>query len=189
MHALKTWDQERIGRELLRRDIQWYFNPPAASHQGGVWERLICSVQKILHAMIGEHLVNEETLVTFLVEVEKILNSRPITCVSSDPSDLEPLTPNHILLLRHNQCSAPSEFEDSDKFRARWKRVHILANEFWARWVKEYLPMLQERQKWLKQRRNFKVGDLVIMKDTNMPRGQWPKALVQETFPDSDGVV
>ena len=189
VQALKAWDQERIGRELLRRDIQWYFNPPAASHQGGVWERLIRSVRKILHAMIGEHLVNEETLVTFLVEVEKILNSRPITRVSSDPSDLEPLTPNHILLLRHNPCSAPSEFEDSEKFQARWKHVHILANEFWARWVKEYLPMLQERQKWLKQRRNFKVGDLVIMKDTNIPRGQWPKALVQETFPDSDGVV
>ena len=189
VHALKTWAQDRIGRELLQRDIQWYFNPPAASHQGGVWERLIRSVRRILHAMIGEHLVNEETLVTFLVEVEKILNSRPITRVSSDPSDLEPLTPNHILLQRHNPCSAPSEFEDSDKFQARWKRVHILANEFWARWVKEYLPMLQERQKWLKQRRNFQVGDLVIMKDTNTPRGQWPKALVQETFPDSDGVV
>ena len=49
--------------------------------------------------------------------------------------------------------------------------------------------MLQERQKWLKQRRNFKVGDLVIMKDTNIPRGEWPKALVQETFPYSNGVV
>ena len=139
VRALKTWDQERIGRELLQRDIQWYFNSPAASHQGGAWERLIRSVWKILHAMIGEHLVNEETLVTFLVEVEKILNSRPITRVSSDPSDLEPLTPNHILLLRHNPCSAPSEFEDSDKFQARWKRVHILANEFWVRWVKKYM--------------------------------------------------
>ena len=136
VHTLKTWDQERIGRELLRRDIQWYFSPPAASHQGGVWERLI----------------NEETLATFLVEVEKILNSRPITGVSSDPSDLEPLTPNHILLLQHNPRSAPSEFEDSDKFQARWKHVHILANKFWACWVKEYLPTLQERQKWLKQK-------------------------------------
>ena len=122
-------------------------------------------------------------MLTFLLEVEKILNSRPITRVSSDPSDSEPLTPNHILSLRHNPCSAPSEFEDSDKFQARWKRLHILANEFWARWVKEYLPMLLERQKWLKQRRNFKGGDLVIMKDTNIPRSQWPKALVQETFP------
>ena len=189
VHALKAWDQERVGRELLRKNIQWYFNPPAASHQGGVWERLIRSVRRILHAMIGEHLVNEETLTTFLVEVEKILNSRPITRVSSDPCDLEALTPNHVLLLRQNPCSAPCELEDSDKFQARWKHVHILANEFWARWVKEYLPLLQERQKWLKQRRNFKVGDLVIMKDANLPRGQWLKALVQETFPDSDGVV
>ena len=49
--------------------------------------------------------------------------------------------------------------------------------------------MLQERQKWLKQRPNFKVGDLVIMKDRHIPRGQWPKALVEETLPDSDGVV
>ena len=147
LHALKTWDQERIGRELLRRDIQWYFNPPAASHQGGFWEHLIHSVWKIVHAMIGEHLVNEETLAAFLVEVEKILNSRPITRVPSDPSDLEPLTPNHILLLQHNPYSTPSEFEDSDKIQARWKR---LANEFWAHWVKENLPTLQERQKWLK---------------------------------------
>ena len=141
VHTLKTWDQERIGCELLWRDIQWYLNPPAASHQRGVWEHLICSVQKILHAMIGEHIVNEETLVKFLVEVEKILNSRPISHelfrisftishVSSDPSDLEPLSPNHILLVRHNPCSAPSEFEDSDKFQARWKCVHTLANEF-----------------------------------------------------------
>ncbi|XP_020610137.1 uncharacterized protein LOC110061474 [Orbicella faveolata] len=106
--ALKTWDQGRVGSELLRKNIQWYFNPPLASHLGGVWERLICSARRILHAMIGEQLVNEETLTTFLVEVEKILNSRPITRVSSDPNDLEALTPNHILLLRQNPCSAPS---------------------------------------------------------------------------------
>ena len=49
--------------------------------------------------------------------------------------------------------------------------------------------MLQERQKWLKKRPNFKVGDLVIMRDGRSPRGQWPKALVEETLPDSDGVV
>ncbi len=158
LNALKAWDQERVGRELLQENIQWYFNPPAASHQRGVWERLIRSVRRILHAIIGEH----------LTEVEKILNSRPITRVSSDPNDLEVLTPNQILLLRPNPCSAPCELEDSDKFQARWKHVHILANEFWARWVKEYLPLLQECQKWLKQRRNFKVGYLVIMKDANL---------------------
>ena len=115
--------------------------------------------------MIGEHLINKETLTTILVEVEKILIGRPITRVSSDPNDLDALTPNHILLLHQNPCTALGEFDDLDRFQARWKHVHILANKFWQHWVKEYLPMLQERQKWLKQRPNFKVGDLVIMKD------------------------
>jgi len=66
--------------------------------------------------MIGEHLVNEETLTTFIVEVEKILNSQPITRVASDFSDLDALTPNHILLLRQNPCTASGEFKDMDRF-------------------------------------------------------------------------
>ena len=144
VNALKTWEQDRVGRELLQKNIQWYFNPPAASHQGGVWERLIRSVRRIFHAMIGEHLVNEGTLTTLLTEIEKILNSRPISRVSSDPDDLEALTANQMLLLRQNPCSVPCELEDSDKFQARWKQVHILAYEFWGRWVKEYLFMLQD---------------------------------------------
>ena len=70
--------------------------------------------------MVGERLVNDEELRTFLVEVEKILNDRPITPVSSDPQDLEALTPNHILLLRRNSSSPPDKFEESDRFKARW---------------------------------------------------------------------
>ena len=63
---------------------------------------------------------------------------RPITSVSSDPQDLEALTPNHILLLRRNPFSPLDLFEESDKSKARWKYVHLLANEFWQRWTKEY---------------------------------------------------
>ena len=83
----------------------------AASYQGSVWEQLIRSVRRILHSVIGEHLVNKETLTTFLVEVENILNCRPITRVSSDPNDLDALTPNHILLLHQNPCTAPGELK------------------------------------------------------------------------------
>ena len=131
--ALKVWDQERIQTTLTQKGIEWKFNPPAASHQGGVWERLIRLIRRILHSLIGERLLNDEALRTFLVEVEKILNDRPITSVSSDPQDLEALTTNHILLLRRNPSSPPDVFEESDKFKARWKHVHLLANEFWQR--------------------------------------------------------
>jgi ribosomal protein L14 len=139
--------------------------------------------------MLGERLVNDETLRTFLTEVEKIMNDRPITSVSSDPRDLEALTPNHVLLLRQNTSLPPNEIEDADKYRARWKHAHLLANEFWQRWTKEYLPTLQERQKWLHEKPNFKIGDLVLVADKNTARGQWPKALIEQTMPDKDGVV
>ena len=139
--------------------------------------------------MISEQLVNEETLRTFLTEVEKVMNDRPLTKVSDDSEDLEALTPNHVLLLHRNPAWAPVEIDETGKYQARWKHVHLLANEFWQRWTKEYLPALQERQKWLQRRTNLKVGNLVLVADKNIPRGQWPKALVTEVFPDADGVV
>ena len=115
-------------------------------------------------------LLNDEVLRTFLVEIGKILNDRPITSASSDPQDFEALMPNHILLLRRNQSFCLDVFEESDKFKARWKHVHLLENEFWCRWTKEYLPTLQVRQKWLCPKPDLRVGDLVFrMKDRNMP--------------------
>ena len=70
-------------------------------------------------------LLNDEVLRTFLVEIGKILNDRPITSASSDPQDFEALMPNHILLLRRNQSFCLDVFEESDKFKARWKHVHL----------------------------------------------------------------
>lgn len=52
-----------------------------------------------------------------------------------------------------------------------------------------YLPTLQERQKWLQPKPNFKVGDLVLLADKNLSRGQWPKGSVEQTYPDSEGMV
>ena len=104
---------------LNRRGIDWKMNPPAASSQGGVWERLIRSIRRILHLLVGERLVTDEQLRTFLVDVEKMLNDRPITPVSSDPLDLEALTPSRILLLRQNSSLPPDTFEESDRFKAR----------------------------------------------------------------------
>ena len=99
---------------MAQRGIEWTFNPPVASHQGGMWERLIRSLRRILHSMVGERLVDVETLRTFLVEVDKILNDRPITPVSSDPQDLEALR-NHILVLRRYPSNLPGVFEEEDQ--------------------------------------------------------------------------
>lgn len=67
------------------------------------------------------------------MDVEKILNDRPITPVSSDPQDLEALTLSHILLLRQNSSLPPDTFEECDRFKARWKHVQVFSNQFWQR--------------------------------------------------------
>ena len=93
--------------------------------------------------MVVEHLVNELTLRKFLGEVEKILNDKPITPLSTDPQDLEALTPNQILPLRRNPCSSPEVFDESNRFKDRWKQVHLLRNEYRQMRTKEYLSTLQ----------------------------------------------
>lgn len=187
--ALIRWNQDRITRYLRSREIEWHFNPPAASHAGGVWERIIRSVRKILHSLLTDKLVNDETLTTMLTEVEKILNDRPLTRLSDDPNDLEPLTPSKLLLLRPNPSYQPVDFAETTLYNKKWKQAQYLASVFWKRWVKEYLLTLQERQKWLRPRRNVVPGDLVLVVQENVQRGQWPKAVIEEVLPDKYGHV
>ena len=188
-NALECWNQSRIQDQLRKRSIKWHFNPPGASHAGGIWERIIRSIRKIFRSLLGSQVVNDETLLTFMAEVEKILNDRPLTRQTEDPADLNPLTPSKLLLLRQNSSIPPGSFDENDKFGSRWRHAQYLADVFWRRWTKEYLPSLQERQKWLRPRRNLKVGDLVLITDENTPRGRWPKGIVECVFPDKYGIV
>ena len=102
-----------------------------------------------------------------------------------------PLTPNHLLTMKSRiLLSPPGKFEPADMYaRKRWRRVQHLANEFWARWRKEYLLSLQERQKWTRPRRNLRVGNVVMIKDTNLPRNAWQPARVATVHPSTDGQV
>ena len=186
---VENLNKSRIHESLLKKGITWVFNAPGASHHGGVWERQIRSIRKILGALLKEQSLTDESLRTLMCEVEAVINSRPLTTVSSDPSDLDPLTPNHLLLLRGG--AVPSGvFEESDNNpRRRWRQVQYLADVFWTRWLREYLPLLQVRQKWTKVMRNLKVGDVVLIVDVSVPRAQWPLGRVIEVFPDDKGFV
>ena len=97
---LKRLREKGVHEFMLKEGITWVFNPPGASSHGGVWERQVRSIRKILSALLREQTMTDESLRTLLCEVESILNSTPITTVSSDPMDLQPLTPNDLLLLR-----------------------------------------------------------------------------------------
>ena len=105
---VKTINSKRLQDEMLMEAIDWQFIPPHAPHMGGVWERIVKSVKGILRQLVGNRLLNDEELLTFMTEVEKILNDRPLTRMGSDPRDETPITPNHLLLLRRNCSESPT---------------------------------------------------------------------------------
>jgi len=188
--AIAAWNQDKIEEALRQRDITWRFQCPTASSQSGVWERMIRSVRRILSALMTQQTLDDESLMTLMCQVEAIMNSRPITPVSDDPSDCEALTPNHLLLLRANGTLPPGVFVEKDLYsRRRWRQVQYLADVFWRRWTAEYLPLLQSRSKWQSEQVDLKPGDLVLMMDQTTPRNTWPLARVLEVRHGDDGHV
>ena len=142
--------------------------------------------------MLGESLGEEDVLATVLTEVEATPNSRPLFAVSDDPNDLQPLTPNHLLLQRTVSALPPGTFVKEDMlFRKKWRQTQILADHFWRRWLKEYVPALQERQKWHRPRRNAqRFCNLLSLKfpqlhnSLSLTSGRYTarKASLRETF-------
>ncbi|KAI4889889.1 hypothetical protein NFI96_023911, partial [Prochilodus magdalenae] len=130
--ALKELDQSRINEAMMQKGVQWIFNPPAASHHGGIWERQIRTVKKVLSSVVRQQSLDDEGLQTLLCEVESIINGRPITTNTDDPSDLEPLTPNHLLLLKTQPSIPPGVFVKDDVYARRlWRQIQYMVDLFW----------------------------------------------------------
>ena len=195
--ALSSMDQTRVRHFLLERNCDWIefqLNVPSASHMGGVWERQIRTARNVLSVLLDQcgSQLNDESLQTFMTEVEAVVNSRPLTVENlTSPDALKPLTPNHLLTGKSRVVlPPPGEFQRADLYlRKRWRRVQHLANEFWVRWKREFLHTLQLRQKWMRPRRNLQQGDVVIISNDNLPRNMWQIARVEEAYGDPDGYV
>ena len=186
--SVENLDEHKIRGICLQKEIEWVFNPPASSHMGGVWERMIRTIRQVLKATLKEQLVSDEVLSTFMAEAVNIINSRPLTRNSDSPLDEQPL--NQLLHLRPCASLPPGIFEKRDLYCKRaWRQSQYLANLFWRRWTKEYLPTLLERQKWNLKKRNLCVGDVVLVADDNFARGNWPLARVVEVITGQDGMV
>jgi len=131
---------------------------------------------------LEQQTVNDEALSTVITEVEFIVNSRPLCPTSDSPDDLKPLSPNNFLVLKPMESLPPGLFVEQDQYLRRWRQIQYLVDVFWRRYIKEYLPLLNRRQKWIRPKRNSKVGDLVLIHDPNVPRGRWPIGRIIEAI-------
>lgn len=187
----EAWDamEHALVREFTAaNNIEWQFIPPAAPSMGGAWERLVRSVKRCLSVVLREKAPKEEVLVTLMAEIENVINSRPLTHVPVAHEDEPALTPNHFLLRANATLPTPDSSDNDLICRLGWKKAVRLADQFWARWVKEYLPNLLPRGP-SRESNNLKIGDIVLICDGNLPRGVWPRGRVVQVFPGKDGIV
>ncbi|XP_071036405.1 uncharacterized protein [Parasteatoda tepidariorum] len=147
-------------------------------------------MKRILLKATKSNLLNFEELTTLVVQIESILNSRPLSPMSSDPNDLQPLTPGHFIV-GAPIMSFPEHHTAPDSFSlsSRWSLIQGLKDSVWNRWSHEYLSQLQTRSKWTCQQENLKVDQLVLLKDPSKTAMQWNLARIVKTYPGEDNLV
>ncbi|XP_054277733.1 uncharacterized protein LOC128996429 [Macrosteles quadrilineatus] len=181
-NAVKSLKHEKIQKDVVNYRIKWNFICPRAPHMGGCWERLVRSVKTALRSVMRCQYPKDEELQTFMVRVEFIINSRPLTHVSLDPNDPEPITPNHFLREAYK-----INLNKDQLCKRQLARVKSLLDGFWKRWVHEYLPCLSRRCKWHKKLDPPKIDDLAIIIEENCPRNTWPLGRISAVYPGHDG--
>ena len=133
-----------------------------------------------------------------MVEIEAILNDRPLTYTSTDLNDPEPLCPSHLLYGRRIVSLPYSLVSEDPKdpdylptpIRGMFTRQTQLIQHFQDRWKQEYLTALREfhKVKGTYAPQMIKVGDMVLI-HSNSPRTSWRMAVIENLIKGNDGYV
>lgn len=181
-------DQNKLEEEF---QFQWHFVTSRAPHHGGIYEAAVKTVKHHLTRVIGDTTLTFEEYATILCQIEACVNSRPLCPLSEDPTDLNALTPGHFLI-GEPIISIPDE-EDFRKIPEnrldRWNHLQKMIQHFWERWHNEYIGTIINRTKWLKEKRNLRIGDLVVVKDENLPPTKWKLGRIEQVLPGKDELV
>lgn len=181
---------DAISSELSESQITWKLNPPSAPHFGGLWEANVKSVKTHLNKVVGQQILSYEEFNTVLSQIEALLNSRPLSVLSSDPSEPSALTPAHFLLQGGFSELPSATIPDIPLNRlSRFQLLDRMVQHFWKRWHLEYLHNLQTREKWLNASTNVTTGTVVLIKNDNTPPMKWPLAVIEEVHRGKDGIV
>ncbi|XP_055527010.1 uncharacterized protein LOC129719642 [Wyeomyia smithii] len=182
--------QDSITKQAVKDDIDFRFIPPRSPNFGGLWEAQVKSFKNHFRKTIGLRTLNIDEMQTALAQIEAVLNSRPLTPVSSDPNDFEALTPGHFLVHRPLTAIPEPDLQDIPINRlSMWQRAQSVTQQLWKKWSTQYLSDLHNRTKWTKKRDNVAVGTMVLLKDDNAPPLKWKLARVTKIFAGTDGNI
>ena len=184
---MNVYRDETVLNFFSYEGIRWQFTIALAPWQGGFYERLVGIVKRSLRKGMGRRLLYWDKLTTLLTEVEAIINTRPLTYIHEEFSSSFILTPAHFLIGGYNNAIPLStdDIEDteylpkvdsSQELLIYWKRNQKQLQLFWRYWTQDYLLNLRETlpltHKGPKSqvKRQPKIGEIVIIKDDNLPR-------------------
>jgi hypothetical protein len=173
-----------------KEGVQWSFIPPRSPNFGGIWESSIKIAKRLMKSEICTKQLTEDEMHTVIRQVSTILNSRPITSLSSDPNDLEPLTPGHFIYGGSSKNLPEQDLSAIDFNQLKnYQKLMWIQQQYWRMWKNEYFHLLQGRSKWMFKTRNVQVNDMVLLKDENVPTLRWPMGRIVAISPDKDDVV
>ena len=188
-----------IRSHFTQQHVEWQFNLEKAPWWGGVFERMVKSAKRCLKKVIGRNCLTYDELLTLVTEVEAVLNSRPLSYVSSEDVE-EPLTPSHLLVgFRLLTLPDPPVPDDDPEFAGdaqdltrRMAHLNKCLQGFWKRWKKEYLMELTEfhctrLKKGLEY--TLEKGEVVTVYDKGHPRGMWRLGRIEDLIEGADGRV
>ena len=191
---LKSWntkseDSKKLSDFCAQYNIKWRFVTPKAPHHNGVTESMVKSVKTAMKKMVNNAVLTEEEYRTVFAKITATINSRPIF-PASDGNIEEPMITCQDLLRPSTLNHDPPALNVDDDPRKRVHRVNETVNMWWWKvWLRNFLPSLQLRNKWWKDRSNIEVGDLVLVIDPDVKRGCWNMGKVLKVYPDDDGRV
>ena len=185
---VKNLDQTSLQDYGCVEGFQWVFSSADAPWQNGVSEALIKSTKRAITAAISESILTFSELQTVCYEAANLLNERPIGRHPTSPDD-KYLCPNDLLLGRSTSRIPNGPFTHSTDPRRRFEFIQMITDNFWKKWTRDYFPSLLIQQKWHTAHRNLKVGDVVLIQDSNLIRSQWKLGKVSKTFEGQDGKV
>ncbi|KAI5752311.1 hypothetical protein M8J77_015778 [Diaphorina citri] len=182
--------KQSFSDELANHRITWHFTPPTGAHFNGISEANVKAVKAHLYKCIGNQILSLEELCTVSAQIEALLNSRPLCLLSSDPSEPSVLTPAHFLTQIPLESLPASDVTNENPNRlTRYKLLDQIVQTFWKRWSSECLHDLQLREKWNTSSSPLIPGQIVLIKQDNVPPLHWSLARIVETHPGKDGVA
>ncbi|XP_063841247.1 uncharacterized protein LOC135101332 [Scylla paramamosain] len=186
-----TQDQEKLSQFSREGGMEWKFTKSAdAPWENGCSEAMVKLVKRVMTRVIGDSTLTFGELQSAMFEIANMLNERPIGMKNgSDCTKGSYLCPNDLILGRASVHTPEGVFDSSTNTRTRQRFINAIVKSFWKKWMMHYFSTLIVQQKWHCEKRNLRVGDIVLVQDSNNLKGHWKLAEVCQVLPSSDGKV